>query len=180
MTRGARAERQAKLRLLEAVRVETDAARKQLTEKCAAAPALEAAQAEKVWAEIRAMSHDNILEFFRDYPLRRAGGCVSNDRRSALHQDDPELATAVDALNLALSAYDKARLDLRVIEFLGGQLPASYNSTVFHLDVLGIWISFTKSESFNKSLHGGDIDTAERELFEYFWAVHVTKAAEQN
>jgi hypothetical protein len=174
MSRGARAERQEKLRMLEAARVETDAARKQLEEKYAAIPILTPAQAEKVWVGIKAMSPEDIIEFFQDYPLRRADKnphyYVYGDPRDKPHKDDPGLVAAVDAVNLAVGAYDRVRLNLRVTEFFDGRIsPLSSNSALIQLDILEILISFTKETSFCESLHGGDRLALEMETFKQVW-----------
>jgi hypothetical protein len=174
LSRGARAERQRKLQLLESVRLETDAAHKKLEEKLAAIPDLTPAQAEKVFARVRAMSADEIIEFFQDYPLRMAGKnryCHHyGNPREMSHTDDPELAAAVEAVNLAVCAYDKARLKLRVTEFFGGRVsPLWSNSALIQLDILEILISFTKMVSFEESLRGGDRGALERENFKQVW-----------
>lgn len=179
LTRGARAERQAKLRLLESVRLETDAKCKQLEQKHAAIPALTPAQAEEVWPRVRAMSPDEIVEFLQDYPLRMAGknafSYVCWDPRETPHKDDPELAAAVEAVNLALHANDKARLNLRIAELFGGrashrseahsECSAQSKSALIQLDLLELFISGAKAVSFYESLAGGNLLSVERKNF---------------
>jgi hypothetical protein len=185
MTRGVRAERQAKLRLLESVRLKTDEERKQIEQKHAAIRALMPAQAEEVLARILEMSTDALVDVFQDYSLRMAGEnpfyYTYGDPRDTPHKDDLELAAAVEAVNLALHEYDQARLALRVAEFFGGRVsprkseadpkgPAWWSdSAVIKLDMLEILISATKASSFYESLRGGDLRTLERENFKEVW-----------
>jgi hypothetical protein len=174
LSRGARAERQANLRLLESGRLEIDEERKQLEQKHAALPALTPAQAEEVLARIHAMSSDEIAEYFQDHPVRMAGKnsfyYVCGDPREKLYKDDPELSAAVEAVNLSLNKYDDARLDLRIAELFTGRLaPPWSNRALVRLDLLQVMISATKAVSFYESLHGRDLRTVERENFKQLW-----------
>lgn len=99
-----------------------------------------------------------------------------SDPRDTPHKDDPELAAAVEAVNLALHAYDKARLDLRITELFGGRASpwkseahskwsTRSKSALIQLDLLELFISGAKAVSFYESLAGGDLHTIERENF---------------
>jgi hypothetical protein len=172
MSRGARAERQAKLRLLESVRLETDEKRQQLDQKHAAMPTLSAVHAEEFLARIRAMSPDKIVELFQGYPLRMAGKnsfyYAYGDPRVTAHKDDPELAAAVEAVNLVLHAYDRARLNLRVTEFFGGRVSPEWSKSArIERAIFAMLVSAIKATSFYESLHGGDI--RESENFKRVW-----------
>ncbi|HTC50731.1 MAG TPA: hypothetical protein VK700_02215 [Steroidobacteraceae bacterium] len=175
LSRGARAERQANLRLLESLRVEIDEKRKQLESRHAAIPALTAAQAERVVARIVAMSADAVWEYFQPYPLRMAGKnpfyyCYGPpcDTR---HDGDPELAAAVEAANLALCAHDHVLLDLRIAEFFNGciswtesRVSATESAqSVFALDMFACMVSIAKTDSFYRSLEGKDVRDLDRE-----------------
>jgi hypothetical protein len=116
------------------------------------------------------MSCEAIVEFFQDYPLRMAGKnafyYVCGDPREELHKDDPELAAAVEAVNLSLNKYDDARLRLRIAEFFTGRVsPHGSNPALFRLDLLELTILAAKAVSFYESLAGGDVNAVEIKNF---------------
>jgi hypothetical protein len=186
MSRAAHAGRQGKLRLLESMRVETVGRRKQLEEKHLAIPALSWSQGQGVLAPILEMPADAIVDFFSDYPLRMTGEnpffYVYGDPRDPPHKDDPDLAAAVEAVNLALLAYDRARLNLRVAELFNGRIapgysknnpegPAWTHAALVRLNIFEILVSATKAISFYESLRGGDLRAVERNNFDRLWSV---------
>lgn len=174
MTRGARAERQANLRLLESARLETDEKRKQLEAQHAAMPVLLAEQPEKALTRILAMSPDALVEFFQRHRLRVAEKHWHGMPRNTQHGDDLEMVAAVEAVNLALYAYDRESLDLRFAQLLGGRLlwkearglsRRSFTAAV-RLDLFRISVHLAKQSGFDAARKGEDLRGVERESFQ--------------
>jgi hypothetical protein len=178
MSRGARAERQATLRLLESVQMETDQKRQHLEDKHTAMPILSAQQADEVVSRILAMSPEAVVEFFQNSRLRMAGKnpftYIYGDPRETPHKDDPEVAAAVERVNLAICAHDDAALDLRIVELFGGRISWEESRAprdesipldrgVFALDIFAVMVSVAKTDAFYRSLEGHDIRVLERE-----------------
>jgi len=88
INRGARAERQVHLRLLESRRLATEEQLKQLKAKYAAMPILLAEQQEKVLTGILAMSPDALVQFFQHHGLRVAQKHWHGMPRNTQHGDD--------------------------------------------------------------------------------------------
>lgn len=174
MTRGARAERQANLRLLDSARLETDEKRKQIEAKHATMPDLLAEQPEGVLNRVLAMSPDALVEFFQHHRLRVAEKHWHGMPRDTQHGDDLEMVAAVEAVNLALYAYDRASLDLRIAELFGGRLPwkevrglsrRSLTAAV-RLDLFRVSVHLAKQSGFDAARKGEDLRGVERESFQ--------------
>lgn len=177
MTRGARAERQANLRLLESVQLDTDEKRKQLEAQHAAMPVLLAGQSEEILNRILAMSADALVEFFQHHRLRVAEKHWHGMPRNTQHGDDLEMVAAVEAANLALYAYDRASLDLRIAELFGGRLQwkvegghSEYSgrslTAAVRLDLFRVSVHLAKQSGFEAACKGDDRRGAERESFQ--------------
>jgi L-alanine-DL-glutamate epimerase-like enolase superfamily enzyme len=174
MTRGARAERQANLRLLESARLETDEKRKQLEAQLAAMPVLLAEQSEEVLNRVLARSADALVEFFQHHRLRVAEKHWHGMPRNTQHGDDLEMVAAVEAVNLALYAYDRASLDLRIGELFGGRLPWKEErglsrrslTAAVRLDVFRVCVHLAKQSGFDAARKGEDLRGVERESFQ--------------
>ena len=178
MSRGVRAERQANLRLLESLQRETDAKREEVEAQHAATPPLPVEQFHDTVMRVLARAPETLFEFFRDYRVRMAGKnpfCyLYPSPRNSRHHDDPEMAAAVERVNVALNAYDDARLDLRITELFGGRY--SWEQSGGHerrsgqlddgriaLDILSAMIQTSKIDAYYRSLNGEDGQVVDRE-----------------
>lgn len=188
---GARAERQANLRLLESARLETDEKRKQLKAQHAAMPLLLAEQPEEVLTGILAMSPDALVEFFQHHRLRVAEKHWHGMPRNTQHGDDLEMVAAVEAVNLALYAHDRASLDLRIVELFGGRLlwkkeqgRSEYSgqslAAAVRLDFFWAAVHHAKKLGFDAARKGEDVWGVERESFREFLATFNTVREKRN
>lgn len=191
MTRGARAERQANLRLLESARQEMDEKLKQLKAQHAAMPVLLAEQREEVFTRILAMSPDVLVQYFQHHRLRVAEKHWHGMPRNTQHGDDLEMVAAVEAVNLALYAYDRASLDLRIAELFSGRLPwkeegGSSESSgrslagVVDLTFFQVSVYLAKERGFKASRNGGDLRGVEKESFQEFLLPFITARAKRD
>ena len=161
LSRGVRA---TTLRLLESLRVEWEEKGKELEARYAAMRALSAAQCQEAITRILAMSIEAVSEFYLDYRMRKAGKCqlhlymLARDTR---HDDDPEMAQAVERVDVAARNHDEALLDLHVAELFGGRV--SYgrselrNKLLFTWEVLGLLKSVTEKHGHVRYRNGADV-----------------------
>jgi len=178
MSRGARSERQGNLRLLEALQLETHAKRDEVNAQYSAMPPLPVEQIRETVIRILGMPPAALIEFFRDYRVRMAGKNSFSyyylTLRDTRHDDDPEMSAAVERVALALSAYDKARLHLRVSELFGGQYSwelsrgfkkrsRQRDDAELALDMFSIMIQTEKIDAYYRSLRGEDIRAVDAE-----------------
>lgn len=161
-------ERQATLRLLESLRVELERTRKDLEAKYAAIPVFATAQYLEAAARILAMSKKAVFKFYRDYRAcmaRMAGGGLfySYYTRSpdARHNDDPEMAEAVERVNVAARNHDEALLDLHVANLFGGRISDGgselWNKVLFSSAVLDLLKSVEEKRRYFRSRKGADV-----------------------
>lgn len=167
VSRGAPDERQATLRLLASLRVELERDCQDLETKYAAIPVLATAQYEEAAARILTMSKGAEFKFWRNYRacmVRMAGNRLFYDYYTrppdTRHNDDPEMAEAVERVNVAARNHDNAVLDLRVAELFGGRVSYSrseqLNKVLLTLEGLGLLISVAEKHGY-RSRRGPDI-----------------------
>lgn len=140
--RGVRA---ATLRRLESLRAETEEKRKELEAKYSAIPTLSAAECQEGVTRILAMSKEAASEFILEYRMRKAGKGPAHyymPPPDTQYVDDPEVAEAVEAVDVAARNHDEALLDLHVAELFGGRVcygrSELWNKLLFTWEVLGL------------------------------------------
>ena len=173
-SRGARAERQSALRLLERMR---DIAERQLEcvrVKYAAVPVLLPEQADEVIARIVAMPGDALVDFFKGYRLREFDPWKYKGSRAASktpYPDDQEVAAAVEQVNIGLYACDHELLKLRISELFGGRLKDYFKKPyesplLMYLDMFSLCVMVMKDDSNFRGLPGEDPEAPGRITFQ--------------